>query len=123
MIVLQNLDNVKLENLVCTFASYSQNQNNIAHKIYTKKRLFLTYLFQTTNLPETPPMTVINDVPGLNIVINVPIVNGAGYAHLAVCRVKTANIAGSVRELQVPAQSVVDIEVNVHNKLKKWDIT
>ena len=80
-------------------------------------------MFQTTNLPETPPMTVINDVPGLNIVINVPIVNGAGYAHLAVCRVKTANIAGSVRELQVPAQSVVDIEINVHNKLKKWDIT
>ena len=68
-------------------------------------------------------MTVISDVHGLNIVINVPIVNGAGYAHLAVCRVKTANIAGSVRELQVPVQSVVDIEVNVHNKLKKWDIT
>ena len=68
-------------------------------------------------------MTAINDVHGLNIVINVPIVNGAGYAHLAVYRVKTVNIAGSVRELQVPVQSVVDIEVNVHNKLKRGDIT
>ena len=77
MIVLQNLDNVKLENLVCTFASYSQNQNNIAHKIYTKKRLFLTYLFQTTNLPETPPMTVINDV--INAVINA-IINAVIHA-------------------------------------------
>ena len=65
-------------------------------------------------------MTVINDVHGLNIVINVRIVNGAGYANLAVCRVKPVNIAGSVKDLQVPAQNVVDIEVNVHNKLKKW---
>jgi hypothetical protein len=81
-----------------------------------KKALSYLYLPQITKLPEIPYKTVISDVHGQHIVINVLTANGVGYAPHVMYQVKTVNIAESAEEPKVTAPSAADIKIIPHMK-------